>query len=117
MRGDVAFDEGQLPVVDLTRQDDTPPVTRIDGFFGGTQLGRNGFQRPWSEPVTVEIACSGPWCGGLRPGQMIAFVEMREGEFVLASGPCGGNAFPVTDEIARDLTRCMQGQGCTPPDF
>ena len=117
MKGDLSFDRSGLPEIDWDRPNDTPGLTLIEGYFSGEQLGRNGFRRPWAEPVTVAIGCMASWCGGFSPGPIIAFIEMREGEYILGSGPCGGMGFPATGEVERDLIRCARGGRCRPREF
>lgn len=118
VRGTLLFDERELPRVDWQNQQDTPAMTRIDGYIEGLQLSPRGFIRPFQSGVTLEVACMGPWCADLISGvEYIAFVENRDGEMVISTNPCGGNAFGnPTEQMAEDLTRCMRGGACQ-PDF
>jgi len=116
VRGELVFNEHALPRADLHNHDATPPMTRIEGFLGGEQLGRNGFLRPYQGEVTLEVSCYGPWCAGIVSGaSYVVFVELREGEKVVATNPCGGFVFPATDEIEQDLARCMRQGRCEVP--
>jgi hypothetical protein len=109
-RGTLLFDEGDLPQTDWEDQAATPPLTRVEAFFSGDQLGRNGFQRPLDAAVTLEVACYGPWCARLPAGvEIIVFLERREGALMLETNPCGGFALPATTEAERDLQACMRG--------
>lgn len=117
IRGDLIFDERELPKVDWDNQSMTPPLTRIDGYISGMQLGRNGFQRLYQGPVTLEIACYGPWCAELRVGQTyVVFLEMREQELVISTNPCGGFAFVTNALLEQDLAACMRGDRCDTPE-
>ena len=116
VRGDLVFDERDLPQTDWDNQSATPPMSRIDGFIGGQQLGRNGFRRPYEAEVLLEVSCYGPWCAGaVSDERYVAFIEMRDGELVVETNPCGGFLFPATEQIEEDLTACMRGDVCEMP--
>lgn len=116
VRGDLVFDERDLPRTDWDNQAATPDMTRIEGFISGEQLGRNGFRRPYEATVTLEVSCYGPWCAGaVSDERYVAFIEMRDGELVVETNPCGGFLFPATEQIEDDLAACMRGDVCEPP--
>ncbi len=116
LRGDLIFDERDLPQTNWDDQGATPAVSLIDAFFSGQQLGRNGFLRPLQTDVVLNVSCYGPWCASAVSGvTFIAFAEMVDGTLIIETNPCGGFLFPATAEIEEDLTRCMRGERCALP--
>jgi len=109
-------DERDRPQTDWDDQAATPELTRVDAFFSGQQLGRNGFLRPLQQEVTLHVSCYGPWCAGaLSDRDYVAFAELREGQLVIETNPCGGFLFPASTDIEEDLLRCMRGEVCPKP--
>lgn len=114
--GRLDFDKSLLPVVDMDRQQDTPPETDIPAVLTGRSLSRNGFVRPFSEEINLEVRCYGPWCASATSGaEYLAFLEKTRDGYVLSVNPCGGYGFaPVTREMKKQVTDCLNGLDCTP---
>lgn len=116
LRGDLVFDERELPQTDWDNQAATPESTFIDAFFSGQQLGRNGFRRPLQSDVVLHVSCHGPWCASVVSGvTFVAFAQLVDGALVIETNPCGGFLFPATQDLEDDLTRCMRGERCELP--
>ena len=115
VHGTLSFDEGQLPEVDLNRQDETPPETDIPGRLTGKSLSQAGFEAEFDRPVTVRAMCFGPWCGRPVSGtDYLSFLEKSGDSYVLAVTPCGGFEFAEpTKAMLKQVTQCMQGNSCT----
>lgn len=112
--GTLQFDPRKLPKVDFERQDETPPSTLIPGQIRGQILDRRGFLQPFSQPVTIDVQCFGPWCAILKNGApYLAFLQKSEDGYSLATNPCGGFAFTnPTGEMLRQVKICFNGGLC-----
>ncbi len=78
----------------------------VEARFEGVALGKNGFNISYSRPVTLTLACAGPWCGWVEPDtEAIAFVEQHDKGLVLFEGPCPGQIFyePTREQTDRLL--------------
>lgn len=116
LRGDLVFDERELPQTDWDDQAATPEATLINAFFSGYQLGRNGFLRPLQSDVILNVSCYGPWCASALSGEKyVVFAELIESDLVIETNPCGGFLFPASKDIEDDLIRCMRGERCELP--
>lgn len=116
VRGALAFDTGALPEVDFSRQQETPPMTRIEAVLSGKSLTSAGFSVPFDQQVTLEVACYGPWCAKpLSGSDVLAFVEDGPDGFTVATNPCGGYLFDTPKPaLIRKLEACFAGAECTP---
>ncbi|QYX56266.1 hypothetical protein K1T73_14570 [Roseovarius sp. SCSIO 43702] len=117
VHGRLTFDESRLPEVDMSNQQATPPHTRIPARITGKSLGKDGFTRDFSAPVTLDAQCFGPWCAQPRSGvQYLAFLARdADGSYDLAADPCGGDLFgePTAQQLETVKT-CFTGGPCKP---
>ncbi len=84
--------------------------------FDGRLAAADGFTEAASFPVTVEVQCDGPWCGGMPLDRVLVFIERREGENVLVEGLCPMFALAATPEVVEGALSCLRGEDCTPPE-
>ena len=92
--GILTFDQRALPKVDMSRQDKTPPVTRISARLKGQALTKSGFTHPFNRTLALEVSCFGPWCASAVSGKnVLAFLKQTSAGYVLATNPCGGLVF------------------------
>lgn len=83
--------------------------------FDGELASPTGFDEAASFPLTVEVECAGPWCGGVPLAErMLVFVERRADENVLVEGPCPFWALQATPEVVAQAEACLRGEACTP---
>lgn len=80
----------------------------VQARFEGVALGRSGFTISYTRPVTLTLACAGPWCGWVEPDtNAIAFLETRGTSLRLVEGPCPGQIFyDPTPEQTQRLLAC-----------
>lgn len=91
--GRLTFDARKLPR-DSSGSVKPPELTRISARLVGKSLSSNGFSVPFDQPVMLEVACFGPWCGRAETGgQVLAFLKRSKGAYTLQINPCGGRAF------------------------
>lgn len=112
--GELTFDEGLLPTGTSSNSVRLPDP--IPAYFDGQGLTRDGFTSSYASPVSLEIGCSGPWCGSARSGgDALYFVEAKDPPVTMVAGACGGMIFPDPSQAVLDmLTSCMQGGACSP---
>ncbi|MGB7318602.1 MAG: hypothetical protein WBC85_11615 [Planktotalea sp.] len=92
--GTLRFDESKLPKVDMSRQEQTPPITRIKARIKGKALTKSGFTKPFNTALMFEVSCYGPWCAGAQSGKnALAFLKQTKAGYVLSTNPCGGHVF------------------------
>lgn len=101
------------PPKDINQPTPYSVLAQFTGHFGT----RTGFGHAHSGPVTINVTCLGPWCGGL-PGDhpQIMFLEVTQDGHTLNIGPCPGSTHPASAEnraIARD---CLAGN-CPEPTY
>ncbi len=116
VRGSLDFDVGELPTGGVENQGSTVPLTQIKATLSGRALSQKGFSTPFKEPVTLEVACYGPWCARPQIGHdVLAFVKLGQDGGVIATDPCGGYLFnsPVPKMI-RAVKSCFAGKACKP---
>jgi len=89
----------------------------VKASFAGRLAALDGFTQDATFPLTVEVTCAGPWCGGVPLTRVLAFIERRDGENVLVEGPCPQFAVPATDENTAAALSCLRGEECTAEDF
>lgn len=116
VRGSLSFDPRKLPKVDLERQGDTPPMTRIPAKLTGKSLSKDGFVLPFDREVTLAVACFGPWCAQVpHKTEVLAFVERGADGYVIATNPCGGFLFAdPKPAMIKTVRACFAGQTCEP---
>ena len=114
--GELSFDTNDLPVVDWQNQHDVPPETRFSARFDGRHLARQALSDvDIVTDVTVVLTCAGPWCGGLKPGTHLAFLERSEGALLLHVGACRSFAFGEPgDDMVQRVRQCLGGADCAP---
>ena len=111
--GTLAFDPARLPRTDhVTRP---PEATRIPARLTGGSLTRDGFTRPYTADITLEVGCLAGWCGSLPADtEVLAFVEQTPEGQRLRIDACGGHAFPEPDRLMKEQVRaCLSGAPCT----
>ena len=116
VRGHLDFDAALLPKVDHSSQRATPELTLIDAKLRGKSLSAAGFAIPFSKPVTLAVACYGPWCASAPQGsEVLAFVQLGAQGDTIATNPCGGYLFAApTFKMIRAVKACFSGKACVP---
>jgi hypothetical protein len=116
VQGRLTFDAQDLPEVDMQNQQDTPPMTMIDGRLEGMSMTRSGFDVPFEQDVTIALECYGPWCAQAQTGQdVLAFLRKDDDAYVIATNPCGGMLFTTPDAAMIDKVQaCFAGETCEP---
>ena len=112
VHGVFEFDEGALPRSHGTAA--SPEGAAITAQFAGQGLTRDGFTTDLSIPVTLNVQCLGPWCGGISPEiPHLAFLERRDGGYHLSVSACPQDAFANPDPATLDaMTACLNGGEC-----
>ena len=83
--------------------------------FEGKMATPTGFDHDVSFPLTVEVTCAGPWCGGVPRDRIIAFVERRGEENILVEGPCPRFALSANPERVAAAESCVTDGICDAP--
>lgn len=112
-QGRLTFNQRKLPRDgDGTRK--PAKLTRIDAQLVGKSMTSNGFNVPFDHPVTLEVACYGPWCGRAENGgQVLAFLKRSKGGYALDINPCGGRAFANPKaKMLKQVVQCHKGGNC-----
>ncbi len=110
--GHLNLDTRKLPKTDFEVQN-APALTRIPAKLSGTSMSRTGFNAPFSQKITLEVACFGPWCGGAQNGmEILAFLRLTGDGYALAIDPCGGHMFTNQRELQHQVLRCFNGSAC-----
>ena len=102
-----------------------PDVTRIKAVFTGNAVAdfktpanhaSGQYRRSLGGHITLEVACVGGTCGAPLPGDVIAFLRAVPDQvgYTLATGPCGGDRFDVTEANVEQLRQCVTGGACAP---
>lgn len=89
----------------------------VKASFAGRLAALDGFTQEANFPLTVDVSCAGPWCGGVPVNRVLAFIERRDGENVLVEGPCPQFAIPATDANTATALSCLRGEDCTEAEF
>ena len=112
VHGRLVVDKRKMPRSHPTTQD-APEMTRIPATIIGRSLSDRGFKVPFEREITLEVACFGPWCGGIASGaDVLAFIRRDDRGYALGITPCGGDVF-VTPQAAmlKKVGQCFkQGQ-------
>jgi hypothetical protein len=117
VHGRVTLDQDLLPKNGQgTKQ--PPELTEVPGRLVGKSLSKEGFELPFEQDVTLEVACYGPWCGSVENGtDLLAFVRKDAEGYAIDVNPCGGAAFAVPKpEMLKQAKACMNGGPCEVPE-
>lgn len=106
VRGQFSFDESLLPEP-MDGQDAVVPA-RIKGDV----LTRNGFAAPFAKDVSIDVTCSGPWCGTVGKGvTYIAFLRKSGDSYSTVASACPSTLFADSGKAAeKALTACLRGK-------
>lgn len=112
-RGVITFDESALPPV-VVVEPPPPALTNIPGQFEGVSLASEGFERPFSDDITVSVTCMGPWCGTARSGaDILAFLRLDGAGYTLEVTPCPGTFFEAPTKAQMETAqRCFVERDC-----
>ena len=115
VQGRLIFDATALPD-NGTGNQNPPEMTRVPAQLSGMALSKGGFDVPFEQPLTLEVACYGPWCGSAEEGDVLAFVERSPQDgYLLESNPCGGNLFTAPKPaLIEKVQSCFAGGDCSP---
>lgn len=107
------FDTEKLPKRPI--DNNNPPSTETASTFIGSLFTGRDFGFETELDVTVEVRCSGPWCGWMPPDEkVLAFIEERDDGYHLSVAPCPGRVYAnPTDEELDQVVSCHQGGDCT----
>ena len=112
VRGELSFDPAKAP---QSHQDDTPAFSAFAGRIEGFHLGAAGTKADFAKDVRIEVACAGPWCPRLEPGDALMFLRRTENGHVLTASACKGFWFPTPlPEQEAALENCLNGKQCEP---
>lgn len=124
LRGQLEFDEAALPGAEpATSQGGNRQGAMIEATVRGHLLTAAGFTTPFEGPVTLNIGCAGPWCGGLTANiDTIAFVQlMPNGTRMISVEACPFAVFQanIDDRIVGQIAACASGEACEelPSDY
>lgn len=111
--GRLTFDRRKLPR-DGNGTKNPPKLTRIQARLVGKSMNASGFKVPFDRPVTLEVACFGPWCGSAENGgQVLAFIKRQKGSYQLEVSPCGGRVFAnPRPAMLKKVVQCHKGRTC-----
>lgn len=83
--GSIDVDEASMP----SRDAKLSPFT-TSARFKGQAVYAGGLGQPFEQKMTVEVQCSGPWCGDIRDGENQLFFARLEGDrMVFEANACG----------------------------
>jgi len=113
VKGRLTFDTGKMPRTGSGRNN-PPKMTHVAAQLVGKFMSPSGFNVPFDHPITLEVTCLGPWCGGAENGhQVLAFVRREQGEYALAITPCGGHVFAnPKPAMLKKVMQCSSGHEC-----
>lgn len=114
VHGVLTVDVRKMPRADDVTQQ-SPPMTRIPAKIKGRSLSKAGFKAPFEKEITLEVACFGPWCGGMGSGEdTLAFLRIDAGgAYVLGINPCGGDVFVMPQiDMLKQVEGCFQRGRC-----
>lgn len=111
--GRLTFDRRKLP---KGGNNVAPRLTQIPAKLVGKSMSAKGFKVPFDHPITLDVSCFGPWCGGAENGgQVLAFLKREQGQYALGLNPCGGHVFAnPKSAMLKQVLRCHKGGACKP---
>ena len=79
-------------------------------------ITRTGFSAWVERDVTINVTCTGHWCGGVpEQERLLIFLRQDGADGVIDAPPCGGFVFPNPGQAdMRILRTCLSGGPCTP---
>ena len=106
--GTLDFDATKQPKGVVNEERDRDPIA---AQFAGFALNTVGFTTPYSNAVTLQPVCFGPWCGNTTPSvQSLFFAHVDDDAITIEVEPCGGRIFPEPSRSLLDaMTACMNG--------
>lgn len=112
--GALSFDEKKLPRPSEENPNISPEETLIPASVSGVAMGRGGFDTPFKTPITLNVGCLGPWCGGIGSGEdTLMFLRKDDAGYVLEEGPCPFWSFSGDIEAAkREAYACYRSKSC-----
>lgn len=113
VHGRLTLDRKAMPE-GMTTSPPPPEMTVVPGHLSGSSLTGDGFSLPFEQDVTLEVACIGPWCGGVGNGEdVLAFVRKDADGYALSVNPCGGALFETPKlEMLKQVEACMVSRDC-----
>lgn len=111
LRGEFEFDVKKVPNVNA------PPLeVAIPTVFKGKLLTGAGFTDDVEFAVTLNLACSGPWCARVSPKtDYLAYVLQTDDALIFNVDPCYAFAFSnPLPEYVEAVEQCAAGGDCTP---
>ncbi len=109
--GTLHFDQARLP---RANGNESPPRTPIAARLTGQALTESGFDFAFDRPITLEVLCWGPWCGGAGSGtRYLAFLREGAEGHVLSADPCGTMLFQdPSGQALETVARCVREGRC-----
>ena len=103
-----------LPGQTIPEQPDDPNAREgysVQARFEGRTATTEGFTQDVTGDVTVEVGCTGAWCGGVPLDRVLVFLERRGDDLVLTEGPCPQFALDATPAREAEAIACAT-TGC-----
>ena len=113
VKGDLFFDETELPDRTDQRTSRARNSVDIDGWLAGYSLTKDGFTKRFERDVILRVSCLGPWCGGTAKGEHLAFLKQEDRQWVVKISPCPGMTYasPTAEQEQKALA-CFRGEDC-----
>ena len=113
VKGDLFFDETELPDRTDQRSSRARDMIDIDGWLAGYSLTKDGFTKRFERDVILRVSCLGPWCGGTSKGEHLAFLKQEALTWVMQISPCPGMTYAApTDAQEQEALDCFRGKSC-----
>lgn len=77
VKGDLFFDETELPDRTDQRSSRARDMIDIDGWLAGYSLTKDGFTKRFERDVILRVSCLGPWCGGTSRANIWRFSNRK----------------------------------------
>ncbi len=113
--GRLTFIEDDLPKVDWSRQQDTPPRTRLKAYLSGKAWNGRSVATQFAQAIHLDILCAGPWCASAVSGEtVLALLRQDVDGHVLTVSPCGGMLFYGEEKALRSVVKACLARGDCP---